>query len=39
MEDEYRCPEGLCIPDVWVCDDYPYDCANNYDESDTLCNG
>ncbi len=36
---EYRCPEGLCIPYTWLCDDYPYDCANNYDESDEICAG
>lgn len=36
---EYRCPEGLCIPQSYLCDAYPYDCANNFDESDEMCEG
>ncbi|XP_033642813.1 uncharacterized protein LOC117302931 isoform X2 [Asterias rubens] len=33
----YRCPEGTCIPSDWVCDGFPGDCLNFYDEDETLC--
>ena len=37
QEDYFRCPEGTCIPELYVCDEYPGDCLNNYDDSEELC--
>ncbi|XP_071482117.1 uncharacterized protein [Diadema antillarum] len=37
QENFFRCPEGTCIPDFYVCDAYPGDCLNDYDDSEELC--
>ena len=31
--------DGRYIPITYLCDDYDYDCSENYDESEELCSG
>ena len=36
-EDEYKCSSGTCIPERYLCDNFPNDCENNEDESMEMC--
>ncbi|XP_067002275.2 very low-density lipoprotein receptor isoform X2 [Anabrus simplex] len=34
--DQHKCPNGICIPQVWVCDQ-DNDCGDNTDEDPDMC--
>ncbi|XP_022101039.1 uncharacterized protein LOC110984815 isoform X2 [Acanthaster planci] len=34
---QFKCPEGTCVPSEWICDAFPGDCNDFYDEDETLC--
>ena len=37
MDDHYRCSDGQCIPNRFLCDGFPDDCPNNEDENESNC--